>query len=84
MGNLFLTRDYKIVLGDFGLSTLYDPYNERKKVVCGTPNYIAPEIIDRRNYSFEVDVWSTGVLAYFDHNLGSFCCLDLHHFKLIL
>jgi polo-like kinase 1 len=38
---------------------------ERKKTKCGTPNYIAPEILDdNKTHSFEVDVWSMGVITY--------------------
>ena len=33
--------------------------------MCGTPNYIAPEILDGKDgHSFEVDIWSLGVIMY--------------------
>ncbi len=33
--------------------------------MCGTPNYLAPEIFDKNNgYSFEVDLWSIGIIIY--------------------
>jgi len=31
---------------------------------CGTPLYVSPELIKRRNYSNKIDVWSVGVLTY--------------------
>jgi polo-like kinase 1 len=32
-------------------------------LICGTPNFIAPEIIDGKSgYSYEVDIWSLGVI----------------------
>jgi hypothetical protein len=34
------------------------------RTICGTPNYIAPEILEQQKYSFEVDVWSIGVVMY--------------------
>ena len=65
LGNLFVDAQMRIKVGDFGLATKVTDVNERKKTVCGTPNYIAPEILEGKNgHSFEVDVWSTGVILY--------------------
>ena len=44
LGNVFLNDDLEIKIGDFGLATKVDFDGERKKTLCGTPNYIAPEV----------------------------------------
>jgi polo-like kinase 1 len=68
LGNLFLDRDMELKVGDFGLATRVEDRDEKRKTICGTPNYIAPEIIQgdksKRGHSFEVDVWSIGVILY--------------------
>jgi serine/threonine protein kinase len=68
LGNLFLDRNLNIKVGDLGLATRVDSAEEKRKTICGTPNYIAPEVIqgDRatRGHSFEVDIWSMGVILY--------------------
>lgn len=68
LGNLFLDRDMQIKVGDFGLATRVEDRDEKRKTICGTPNYIAPEIIQgdkhKRGHSFEVDIWSMGVILY--------------------
>lgn len=65
LGNLFLNDKMEIKLGDFGLATRLEFEGERKSTICGTPNYIAPEIIDGQiGHSYEVDIWSLGVLIY--------------------
>jgi polo-like kinase 1 len=53
-----------VKIGDFGLATKIDFYGEKKKTICGTPNYIAPEILESKGHSYEVDVWSFGVIMY--------------------
>jgi serine/threonine protein kinase len=68
LGNLFLDRNLNVKLGDLGLASRLESAEEKRKTICGTPNYIAPEVIqgDRatRGHSFEVDIWSMGVILY--------------------
>ncbi len=51
-----------IKITDFGLARFVQ--NELATTACGTPNYVAPEIIDGHGYGKEVDVWSIGVIIY--------------------
>ncbi|KAL4504560.1 hypothetical protein ABPG72_010006 [Tetrahymena utriculariae] len=65
LGNLFLNEKMEIKLGDFGLATKLESDKEKKHTICGTPNYIAPEILDgKTGHSYEVDIWSLGVIIY--------------------
>lgn len=67
LGNIFLDSNMNTKIGDFGLAALLKDPEERKKTMCGTPNYIAPEILYEGNgngHSFEVDIWSVGVILY--------------------
>ncbi|KAL2915687.1 Cell cycle serine/threonine-protein kinase cdc5/MSD2 [Polyrhizophydium stewartii] len=65
LGNLFLSDRMHLKIGDFGLAAVIKHDGERKKTICGTPNYIAPEVLfNKEGHSFEVDVWSLGVVMY--------------------
>merc|ERR1719409_1579991 len=65
LGNLFLDANARLKVGDFGLAAQLEHDGERKRTICGTPNYIAPEILEgKHGHSYEVDVWSLGVILY--------------------
>lgn len=65
LGNLFLDSKMEVKLGDFGLATKVTYEGEKKRTICGTPNYIAPEVLSSKGgHSYEVDVWSIGVIIY--------------------
>lgn len=69
LGNIFLDEDMNIKIGDFGLAALLINEDERKRTICGTPNYIAPEVLfeggkNGGGHSYEVDLWGFGVIMF--------------------
>lgn len=64
LGNIFLDENMHVKIGDFGLAALLLSDSERKKTICGTPNYIAPEVLfgKQDGHSLEVDIWSVGII----------------------
>ncbi|MBN3324455.1 KCC1G kinase, partial [Atractosteus spatula] len=52
----------KIMISDFGLSKIED--NGIMATACGTPGYVAPEVLAQKPYSKSVDCWSIGVITY--------------------
>mmetsp|Transcript_10010 Transcript_10010/g.29563 ORF Transcript_10010/g.29563 Transcript_10010/m.29563 type:complete len:332 (-) Transcript_10010:498-1493(-) len=55
--------DASIKLADFGLAKLVNGANVMQ-TACGTPGYVAPEILANKGYGLEVDMWSVGVILY--------------------
>ncbi|XP_047415465.1 myosin light chain kinase family member 4 isoform X5 [Sciurus carolinensis] len=61
---LCVNRDAKqIKIIDFGLARRYKP-REKLKVNFGTPEFLAPEVVNYDFVSFPTDMWSVGVIAY--------------------
>ncbi|XP_040851077.1 calcium/calmodulin-dependent protein kinase type 1 isoform X2 [Ochotona curzoniae] len=58
-----LDEDSKIMISDFGLSKMEDT-GSVLSTACGTPGYVAPEVLAQKPYSKAVDCWSIGVIAY--------------------
>lgn len=61
------TDDSVIKLADFGFATAVNPESADHKILqtqLGTPNYIAPEIINGKTYNYKCDIWSFGVITY--------------------
>ena len=65
LSNILLSKSMKCKLGDFGLATRVSSNNENKRTtLCGTPNYIAPEVLNKVGHGKPADVWSSGCIMY--------------------
>jgi len=64
LDNLLLDHEGHIRIADFGMCKLQAYLDRTTDTFCGTPDYMAPEIIKGLKYTFCVDWWSFGVLLY--------------------
>ncbi|XP_028849122.1 calcium/calmodulin-dependent protein kinase type 1B isoform X1 [Denticeps clupeoides] len=55
-------EDSKIVISDFGLSKMED--QGVLSTACGTPAYVAPELLQQKTYGKEVDLWALGIISF--------------------
>nr|XP_053637249.1 atypical protein kinase C-like [Cherax quadricarinatus] len=64
LDNVLLDHEGHIKLTDYGMCKEGIRPGDTTSTFCGTPNYIAPEILQGVEYSFSVDWWALGVLLY--------------------
>ncbi|KAK0043027.1 serine/threonine-protein kinase PLK4 [Biomphalaria pfeifferi] len=64
LSNLLLNKEMNVKIADFGLATQLEGPEEKHFTMCGTPNYISPEIAMRSAHGLEADVWSLGCMLY--------------------
>lgn len=62
--NLLISKDMQLKIADFGLAAHIPRLKGRRRTFCGTPYFIAPEIITKQGHSYEVDYWSVGIILY--------------------
>lgn len=66
--NLLLSEEGNLLLADFGwsISNAAGFHDEKSMrfTLCGTPDYISPEMLHNKPYGKSVDVWTIGVLSY--------------------
>lgn len=64
LDNILLSLDGHIKIGDYGLCKENMPYGATTHTICGTPEFMAPEILEEQPYDRAVDWWAYGVLMY--------------------
>nr|XP_054321369.1 LOW QUALITY PROTEIN: inactive serine/threonine-protein kinase PLK5 [Pongo pygmaeus] len=64
LSNFFLNKNMEVKIGDLGLAAKVGPGGRCHGVLCGTPNFLAPEVISRNGHSCQSDIWALGCLMY--------------------
>ncbi|KAL1469269.1 hypothetical protein MTO96_004977 [Rhipicephalus appendiculatus] len=63
LGNMLLDENMELKIADFGLAARVADEPPRQ-AVCGTPNYLAPEVLRMEGHGFAADVWAMGCIMY--------------------
>uniref|UniRef100_A0A3P8Q4K6 Serine/threonine-protein kinase PLK n=1 Tax=Astatotilapia calliptera TaxID=8154 RepID=A0A3P8Q4K6_ASTCA len=64
LGNFFVNETMELKVGDFGLAAKLEPAGNRRKTICGTPNYLSPEVLNKQGHGCESDIWALGCVMY--------------------
>jgi serine/threonine protein kinase len=65
--NILIDDDGYLVLTDFGIAK-HLKVNEKAYTVCGTPEYMSPEMLNGKGYNKMTDWWSFGIIMYININ----------------
>ncbi|MEQ2162175.1 hypothetical protein GOODEAATRI_017121 [Goodea atripinnis] len=57
-------KSMELKVGDFGLAAKLEPEGNRRKTICGTPNYLSPEVLNKQGHGCESDIWALGCVMY--------------------
>ncbi|XP_077498655.1 serine/threonine-protein kinase PLK1-like [Amblyomma americanum] len=64
LGNLLLTKGSQLKVADIGLATRVLYPGKLMTSICGTTNYMAPEMLTLKGYSYAADTWAVGCIMY--------------------
>ena len=56
-----IDKEGRVKLADFGWSNFFE---EERVTYCGTPEYLAPEMINKAGHDHSIDLWNLGILLY--------------------
>ena len=62
--NILMDSNGHLKISDFGLSKILESSDDKAYTLCGTPQYLAPEILKNKGYDKSVDWWSLGCFLY--------------------
>lgn len=60
--NILITQNMDIKICDFGFACYFNEINDN--IICGSPFYMAPEILKKQKYNNKIDLWSLGIILY--------------------
>lgn len=64
LSNILVDMYMQTKISDFGLAIRTDDPRLKIPTLCGTTNYLAPEVVTKRGFTFETDVWAVGVITF--------------------
>ncbi|XP_041272273.1 inactive serine/threonine-protein kinase PLK5-like isoform X3 [Onychostruthus taczanowskii] len=64
LSNFLVTERMRVKIGDLGLAQRAAPPGRRWGALCGTPGYLAPEVLDRRGHAAPSDIWALGCAVH--------------------